>query len=89
MLLGQAPAGDEDSIRSQAVVNLTFDEVSGAAYDSAATGFKKDNGRLTTGAERVESPFWNQRGKVRSASTQVAKERLKFRTVATFFVPTG
>lgn len=57
---GNASAED---VRSQAVVNLTFDEVSGDAYDSAALGVQKDNGRPVNGASRVESPFWGQRGK--------------------------
>jgi len=58
-------AGDAfaQSVRSEAVVNLTFDEVSGDAYDSAVGGGEKDHGGLRNGARRVESPFWNQRGK--------------------------
>lgn len=50
-------------IRSQAVVDLTFDEASGDALDSAAAGAAKDNGLLVNGPFRVKSPFWGQSGK--------------------------
>ena len=55
-----AAADDVPAVRSQAVVNLTFDEASGQALDSAAVGAAKDNGLLQNGILRVKSPFWNQ-----------------------------
>lgn len=59
-----APAmAQADDIRSEAVVNLTFDEATGAAYDSSASGRSQDSGTLVNGPSRVESPFPNQAGK--------------------------
>src|SRR5579872_1731990 len=58
-----ATADEPAAIRSQAVVNLTFDEASGDALDSAAAGAAKDNGGLQNGAVRMKSPFWGQSGK--------------------------
>ncbi|MGQ0636252.1 MAG: hypothetical protein ACT4QC_16685 [Planctomycetaceae bacterium] len=58
-----ALATDGPSIRSQAVVNLTFDEVAGDALDTALVGAAKDNARLIGNAGRVRSPFWNQAGR--------------------------
>lgn len=51
------------SVRSQATVDLTFDEVSGPALDGAAHGAAQDHATLVNGAARVSSPFWNQAGK--------------------------
>lgn len=56
-------AQDSASIRSQAVVNLTFDEPAGEALDSATAGAFKDNGTLQNGTLRVKSLFWGQSGK--------------------------
>lgn len=53
----------QDAVRARAVVNLTFDEQTGDALDSAAAGQAADNGQLAGGAARVASPFWNQSGK--------------------------
>lgn len=53
----------EKTIRSAAVVDLTFDENAGDALDRAVNGKSKDTGKLINGARRVASPFWNQRGK--------------------------
>ena len=53
-------AADEAAIRTQAVVNFTFDEESGPALDSASGGSVKDNGALQNGIARVKSPFWSQ-----------------------------
>src|SRR6266446_3173519 len=50
-------------VRSQAVVNLSFDEASGDALDSATAGATKDNGALQNGILRVRSPFWGQSGR--------------------------
>ena len=71
MLLGAVTAGwslpraeaQESSIRGQAVVNLTFDEESGDALDTATAGAAKDVGQLKENAVRRRSPFWNQAGK--------------------------
>lgn len=60
--LSPAHADDPPTIRSQAVVNLSFDEASGDALDSAAGGGAKDNGSLQNGVSRVKSPFWGQKG---------------------------
>jgi hypothetical protein len=56
-------ADDPSPIRPQAVVNLSFDEPSGEALDSAAVGAAKDNGTLQNGAARVKSLFWGQSGR--------------------------
>src|SRR5262245_53742622 len=58
-----AGADDPPSIRSQAVVNFSFDEASGYALDSATAGAAKDVGSLQNGALRVKSPFWGQSGR--------------------------
>lgn len=50
-------------VRSQAVVDLTFDAPTGDALDSAAAGKQPDKVSLVNGARRVTSPFWNQPGK--------------------------
>ena len=61
---GQSARADEPApVRPQAVVNLTFDEASGDALDSAAVGLAKDNAAFVNGATRVKSPFWGQSGK--------------------------
>lgn len=54
---------EAQTIRSQAVVDLTFDDPAAAAIDRAKAGKSKDNGQLMARARRVPSPFWNQRGK--------------------------
>lgn len=51
------------TVRSQAVIDLTFDEPKGDALDSASAGKHSDRGQFVNGARRVSSPFWNQRGK--------------------------
>src|SRR5258708_7952856 len=56
-------ADEPPTVRSQAVVNLSFDEAAGDALDSATAGSAKDNGVLQNGAHRVKSPFWGQSGK--------------------------
>ncbi len=53
----------QETIRSKATVNLTFDEDSGPAKDSAAIGQAADDGKLVNDPIRVSSPFWNQTGK--------------------------
>ena len=51
------------SVRSQAVLNLTFEEASGEALDSAVAGAVKEVGKPVNGPVRVKSPFWGQKGK--------------------------
>lgn len=51
------------SVRSDAVVHLTFDEKSGDAVDTAAKGEKSNNGKLVNGPTRITSPFWGQTGR--------------------------
>jgi hypothetical protein len=58
-LIAQEPM----AVRPQAVVNLTFDEESGDAADSATAGEQPDLGKLVNGVDRVTSPFWNQPGR--------------------------
>jgi hypothetical protein len=58
-----ARADDSPPIRSQAVVNLTFDEAAGDALDTAGAGTAKDTGVLVNGTTRVKSPFSGQSGK--------------------------
>ncbi|MGQ0636253.1 MAG: hypothetical protein ACT4QC_16690 [Planctomycetaceae bacterium] len=49
-----------EPLRSEAVVNLTFDEPTGPALDIATAGTVKDNGSPINGPSRIRSPFWNQ-----------------------------
>ena len=56
-------ADDATPVRSQAVVNLSFDEASGDALDSATAGAARETGLLQNGAHRVKSPFWGQSGR--------------------------
>ncbi|MBI3865158.1 MAG: hypothetical protein HY290_25060, partial [Planctomycetia bacterium] len=58
-----ARADDPPPIRPQAVVNLTFNEASGDALDSATAGAVPDKGVLVNGTARIKSPFWGQSGK--------------------------
>jgi len=69
-----ALADDQPTVRSQAVLNLTFDEASGDALDSAAAGAAKDNGSLQNGAARLKSPFWGQSGKQALVLDAAAKQ---------------
>lgn len=64
-LSGMTPhsAAVAQSIRSQAVVNLSFDEKSGDAVDTAGAGQQSNNGSFKNGATRVASPFWAQSGR--------------------------
>jgi hypothetical protein len=55
--LPAAFADDPPTIRSQAIVNLTFDETSGDSLDTATAGAVQDRGLLFGGAARVRSPF--------------------------------
>ncbi len=57
----KAPA--QETVRSQAVVNFTFDEETGPAKEAAAAGQTADEGKLINDPARVASPFWNQKGK--------------------------
>jgi hypothetical protein len=60
-LASAAPA--QETIRSQAVLQFTFDQDSGSAKDSAKAGQTADEGKLVNDPQRVASPFWNQPGK--------------------------
>lgn len=53
----------QETVRSKATVNFTFDEENGPAKDSAAAGQSAEEGKLVNDPVRVPSPFWNQRGK--------------------------
>jgi hypothetical protein len=52
-----------NSIRSQAVIDLSFDEPSGNPVNRAKRGSGKDAATLVNGPRRVDSPFWNQSGR--------------------------
>ena len=52
-----------DPIRSQAVVDLSFEEPSGPALDIATAGAARDNGALVGNPHRIGSPFPGQSGK--------------------------
>ena len=53
----------DETVRSRAVVDLSFDEPTGDALDAAKAGRVKDKGQFIRGAQRVPSPFWNQKNK--------------------------
>ncbi len=61
--LAAAPLAAQDSILSQAVVHLSFDEDAGPALDTAKASQHPDHGTLVNDPVRVASPFWNQSGK--------------------------
>src|SRR5262245_17849710 len=67
-------AADSPTVRSQSVVELTFDEASGDALDSATGGTAKDVGTLQNGALRVKSPFWGQAGRRALALDAAARQ---------------
>ena len=48
-------ADEAAPVRSQAVVNLSFDEAAGDALDTAGAGAVKDIGTLQNGAQRVRN----------------------------------
>ncbi|HEY2253893.1 MAG TPA: hypothetical protein VGH74_22615 [Planctomycetaceae bacterium] len=73
----QIARADEPSVRSQAIVNLTFDEPTGDALDSASVGAAKDNAAFVNGARRVKSPFWGQSGKQAVILDAAAKQFLQ------------
>lgn len=52
-------AAQEPTIRSTAVVDLSFDELEGTAQDRATGGTVSDAAQPVNGATRVSSPFWN------------------------------
>jgi len=56
-------AQEPTPVRPTAIVNLTFDEDSGPALDSATVGQTPDHAQLLNDPVRVPSPFWNQSGK--------------------------
>jgi len=55
-------AAQEPTVRSTAVVDLSFDETEGAAEDRATAGAAKDSAQPINAPSRVSSPFWNVRG---------------------------
>jgi len=72
-----ARADESATVRSQAIVSLTFDEAAGDALDSAAVGAAKDNAAILNGATRVKSPFWGQSGKKAVVLDAAAKQFLQ------------
>ena len=61
LLLPVAKAG-KPPVRATAVIDLSFDEKSGPAVDTAPGGRVANNGQLVSGARRVPSPFFGQSG---------------------------
>src|SRR5690606_8347173 len=77
LLVGAVPSAadsQEATIRSTAVVDLSFDEAEGAAEDRASAGSVKDDASPMNGATRVTSPFWNAR-EGRAARFDAAKNQ--------------
>src|SRR6185436_17117025 len=66
-----------EGIRSQAIVDLSFDETSGIAVDTATAGVAKDNGTLVNNPGRISSPFWGQAGKQALVFDAAAKQYLR------------
>ncbi len=62
-LMIAAPNAYAQTVRSLAVADLSFDEKSGTAVDTATRGTTSNNGELKNGPKRVVSPFWNQPGR--------------------------
>ena len=61
-ILSAAALADETPVRATAVVDLSFDEKSGPAVDTASGGRVANNGQLVAGVRRVPSPFFGQSG---------------------------
>src|SRR5687768_15283894 len=62
ILCAASVTAEEPTVRSTAVVDLSFDETEGAAEDRATAGAAKDSAQPFNGPTRVTSPFWNVRG---------------------------
>lgn len=63
LALAATPLSAQETIRSKATVNFTFDEDGGPVKDSATVGQSAEEGQLKNDPVRVSSPFWNQAGK--------------------------
>ncbi len=77
LVIQSVRADEPATVRPQAVVNLTFDEATGDALDSAAAGTAKDTAAFVAGATRVKSPFWGQSGKQAVVLDAAAKQFLQ------------
>ncbi len=64
----------QETVRSKAIVNFTFDEENGPAKDSATAGQVADEGQLSGAPVRSASPFWNQSGK-KALPLEAAKQQ--------------
>lgn len=53
---------EETTVRSTAVVDLSFDQVEGPAEDAAVGGNAQDTATPMNEPSRIASPFWNVRG---------------------------
>lgn len=51
------------SLRSQAVIDLNFDDPQNPYRDAATLGLSNDNGKSVNNPRLIPSPFWNQRGR--------------------------
>lgn len=87
-LLPQA-YGQEATVRSQAVVQLSFDEPNGAALDSAVAGSAKDYGTLAGNPVRVSSPYWGHKGKQALQLDAAAKQYVQIADSADVDRPDG
>lgn len=58
-----ASAQEATQVRPAATVNLTFDDDSGPAPDSAIVGQAQDQANPVNDPVRIASPFWNQAGR--------------------------
>lgn len=63
VLIAATMVSAQETVRSRATVNFTFDEDTGPVKDSATVGQTADEGELKNDPVRVTSPFWNQTGK--------------------------
>ena len=68
------PEARAQTVRSRAVVNLTFDETAGDALDSSTAGAARDNAALASGATRRSSPFSGQGGRQAVSLDAAAKQ---------------
>jgi hypothetical protein len=62
VVLSGVVRAQDTTVRSTAVVDLSFDEMDGPAEDRATAGAAKDAAQPMNAPARVTSPFWNVRG---------------------------
>jgi len=89
VVIAFTPIAVAQTVRSRAVVDLTFDEPNGDALDSAKAGAAKDVGKLTNALPRINSPFWNQSGKKAVRLNADRKQVISIADSADVDAPTG